>query len=201
MRLNINMSNIFYDNHFIRVVDNALTPELCSQIVELFELDSQRHHVEGDRYVELDIFKKSVNSIRWSPKNALLDRWKELTDQIVPVVNQLTADYRLRWDARGLLPNDYAMEGIRVKCYRPNVHEFRMHVDQANRDSACRFIACLFYLNDNSAGTEYPDLDLTIEAKAGRLVMFPPNWQYPHRGIMPKENTKYIMSTYLHYRD
>lgn len=191
--------NIFYDQNYLRVIDDAFTPEFCEQMINYFEQDQQRHHHEGDRYIELDIFKKPRS--KWTPLTAQIDKWRPLGDHVVQTVIQMTTDYRNHWDPLGMLPDSWALEGVRVKCYRPGQHEFRMHVDQANRDSAARFIAVLIYLNDNDAGTEFPNADLTVSAKQGRAVIFPPNWQYPHRGLMPKETTKYIASTYLHYKD
>jgi hypothetical protein len=64
---------------------------------------------------------------------------------------------------------------------------------------ATRFLAFLFYLNDSDAGTEFPLEGITVEAKQGRLVIFPPGLQWPHIGHEPRLGDKYIMSTYLHY--
>ena len=41
--------------------------------------------------------------------------------------------------------------------------------------------------------------DVTIEAKEGRLILFPPLWMFPHAGKIPISNTKYILTTYLTY--
>ena len=35
------------------------------------------------------------------------------------------------------------------------------------------------------------------EARAGRLLMFPPYWMYQHAGLPPRSSDKYIISTYL----
>ena len=53
--------------------------------------------------------------------------------------------------------------------------------------------------NDAREGgeTAFPDLDLRVEARAGRLLMFPPYWMFQHAGLPPKSNDKYIISTYL----
>ena len=31
------------------------------------------------------------------------------------------------------------------------------------------------------------------------MVVFNPTWEYPHKGLPPTVDTKYILSTYLHY--
>ena len=192
---------VFYDNNFIRVIDNAVSSELCEQIIAEFKRDHTLHHHDGDRYIELETYDQRGQG-KWNPKlEARARRWNPLTDSIAQTVVEMTTDYRARWDPYLMTPQVWSMEGIRVKSYEPNVHEFRLHVDQGNCDSACRFIACLIYLNNNEAGTEFPQEQFTVSAEQGRMVLFPPNWQFPHRGLMPTTNTKYILSTYLHFKD
>jgi hypothetical protein len=192
---------VFYDNNFIRVIDNAVSSELCEQIIAEFKRDHTLHHHDGDRYIELETYDQRGQG-KWNPKlEARARRWNPLTDSIAQTVVEMTTDYRARWDPYLMTPQVWSMEGIRVKSYEPNVHEFRLHVDQGNRDSACRFIACLIYLNNNEAGTEFPQEQFTVSAEQGRMVLFPPNWQFPHRGLMPTIDTKYILSTYLHFKD
>jgi len=192
---------VFYDNNFIRVIDNAVSSELCEQIIAEFKRDHTLHHHDGDRYIELETYDQRGQG-KWNPKlEARARRWNPLTDSIAQTVVEMTTDYRARWDPYLMTPQVWSMEGIRVKSYEPNVHEFRLHVDQGNRDNACRFIACLIYLNNNEAGTEFPQEQFTVSAEQGRMVLFPPNWQFPHRGLMPTINTKYILSTYLHFKD
>ena len=200
---------IFLDQDYIRVVDDALTPEFCDHLCETFESQQQWHRERpGDyaRLIELDMRTKTSELGRSFRKQPWLSArgdydWDQDCDHIMKVVLAQAEQYRSRWDPLAMMPLDFASEGLRMKCYRPNGHhEFKTHVDQACRESATRFLAFLFYLSDSDAGTEFVNQGETVQARKGRLVMFPPNWQYPHRGLMPQDGkTKYIMSTYLHY--
>ena len=75
---------------------------------------------------------------------------------------------------------------------------FQLHFD-ALANVAHRYLVFLWYLNDVQEGgeTEFPALGLKIAPRTGRLLMFPPYWMYPHRGLQPISNDKYILSTYL----
>lgn len=194
------LMNIAIDQDYIRVIDGFLSAELSQRITELFERDRSRQVEIGDRYIELDCFDQS--SRKANPLHRpIIAQWREIGDQVVDRALAAVRDYRLRWDPLTMLPNDFALEGLRTKVYRQGTHEFRLHVDQANRASSSRFLAILIYLNDSDAGTEFPQLGLTVAAQQGRALIFPPNWQYPHRGLCPQTGDKYIMSTYLHYKD
>jgi hypothetical protein len=64
---------------------------------------------------------------------------------------------------------------------------------------ANRYLVLLWYLNDVTDGgeTNFPQLDWTVKARAGRLLVFPPYWMYQHEGTPPRSGDKYILSTYL----
>ncbi len=55
----------------------------------------------------------------------------------------------------------------------------------------------LWYLNDVREGgqTEFCDLGLRVDVRAGRLLMFPPFWLFQHAGLAPLSNDKTIVST------
>ena len=99
-------------------------------------------------------------------------------------------------------PSRYGMEEFRIKCYNDEADCFSPHVDVGDAASSRRFLAFLFYLNDNFDGgnTEFrlPNKQV-IKPEKGSVLMFPPTWQYPHEGRPVTAGTKFIMSTYLHY--
>jgi hypothetical protein len=45
--------------------------------------------------------------------------------------------------------------------------------------------------------TVFPQLDVRIAARQGRLLAFPPYWMFQHAGLPPLSGDKYILSTYL----
>jgi hypothetical protein len=64
-----------------------------------------------------------------------------------------------------------------------------------------RVITYLWYLNDVNDGgeTEFCG-DFKVKPRAGKLVLFPASWCYPHKGIMPLSNNKYIITGWLHIK-
>lgn len=65
----------------------------------------------------------------------------------------------------------------------------------------------MVYLNDDFSDgqTYFPLMNTKVEAKKGRLFIFPPSWNYLHQGIPPqppsKNNAKYFIMTHLVYVD
>ena len=92
------------------------------------------------------------------------------------------------------------IEKFRIKRYNTSGNErFDEHVDVTAATSSVRAIAFLFYLNNNDGNTLFPLHNLNIKPVSGRVLVFPPTWEYPHTGLPPKIDSKYIMSTYVHY--
>ena len=54
----------------------------------------------------------------------------------------------------------------------------------------------MLYLNNAKSGTRfyYPDLiqNKVVNAKRGRIVIWPAYWTHPHSGVTPNKGDKYI---------
>src|SRR5688572_27517300 len=90
-----------------------------------------------------------------------------------------------------------------MKRYQPGrAEQFQLHFDAVNH-LAHRYLVMMWYLNDVTEGgeTRFPQLELSVTPKAGRLVVFPPYWMYQHEGLPPISGDKYIVSTYLLFTD
>ena len=201
---------IVYDKNYIRVIDAALDPEFCDEMVKAFELCARFHKErpgEWAKLIELDLHSTRHPQARnpwdlYKKSSHWAYDWTETCDQLSARVIPLVSDYKRDWDTLNILPYDFALEGFRIKCYRPNGrHEFKLHADNTTLETSSRFLACLFYLNDSDAGTEFPLENITVAARRGRLCIFTPTWHFPHAGLMPQDGqTKYILSTYLVFK-
>jgi prolyl 4-hydroxylase len=97
------------------------------------------------------------------------------------------------------VPESPKTDHLVMKRYRPGGQEgFQPHFDAFG--PACnRYLVFLWYLNDVAEGgeTDFCDLGVKVEPRAGRLLMFPPYWMFQHAGRPPVTGDKYIISTYL----
>ena len=104
--------------------------------------------------------------------------------------------YRLDIEQSNYLPQFKHLEEFRVKRYLTGGDErFDEHVDVTDTVSSARALAFLVYLNENDGNTLFPSQNLNIEPISGRVIVFPPTWEYPHEGLAPKSNPKYIIVT------
>lgn len=179
--------------HFIRVYDNDLEPSFCRRMIESFNSLGRYHRQKGRGH------RRGLEDSAWTELNV-----SELSDESFRAFFRRRIDLALqRYNGDvGLeipVPNSPRTAELILKRYRPGADEmFQPHFDSVN-EVANRYFVLLWYLNDVAEGGEtvFRQLDVRIEARAGRLLAFPPYWMYQHAGRPPVSCEKYIISTYL----
>tara|TARA_B100001964_G_scaffold195696_1_gene219888 strand:- start:736 stop:1263 length:528 start_codon:yes stop_codon:yes gene_type:complete len=171
----------------VGVYDDILSPDTCENLIRLFEDNSdQQEYINHDHkpcFTQINLNQHHMGMVK----------------SLMPNVRFCYEKYK-KDTSSFFLPRFSVLEEFRVKRYLPNGEErFDEHVDVATHASAIRALAFLFYLNENDGKTVFTHHELSISPICGRVVVFSPTWEYPHAGIAPTDNTKYIMSTYLHY--
>jgi len=175
---------------FIRVYDNVLDQNICKTLIDLFDISAYKEIISNKgtpNFTQLNINKKNPEHI------------KHLSQVTVGILNLYKKDLSqyTRW-----FPPRTFLEEFRLKKYHCNSGDrFDLHVDVEDHPSAKRYLAFLYYLNDDFTGgeTEFPHYNKKIVPKQGSVMVFPPMWLFPHAGLKVNKGVKYIMSTYLHY--
>ena len=173
--------------HMVKVYDNIIPENVCQKLIELFETNVQHQHFINHNncpcFTQVNLNMVSSDTVR----------------SLIPYTSGVYKRYRK--DTNNYYsPPFKELEEFRIKRYNTSGDErFDEHVDVTDYNSSLRGVAFLFYLNDNDGNTLFPLHNLNIQPVSGRVIVFPPTWEYPHQGLAPKSNPKYIMSTYVHY--
>ena len=191
---------------FIYVQDNVLSESLCEEIIIRYEEDERKAPglvgiVGDDRVIDKKL-KTSTDLFITD-----LENWKDIDSILEKTVSDCIQKYLNHcfkfFNKMSPIPNPFRSvkfedRGYNVKGYEPSGY-FHWHDDFTLDKSSPRMIAMLFYLNHVGQGgyTEFIN-GRKVHPSIGRLVMFPATWNYIHRGVPPKKNKKYIISTYLY---
>ena len=173
--------------HMVKAYDNILPDNICEYLIDLFETNKQHQHfINHDNcpcFTQVNINQISTDVVR----------------SLIPIIKDVYGRYQK--DTNNYYsPPLRELEEFRIKKYDTSGDQrFDEHVDVTDYDTSLRAVAFLFYLNDNDGNTIFPRHGLNIKPVSGKVVIFPPTWEYPHSGLPPKSNSKYIMSTYIHY--
>tara|TARA_B100000683_G_scaffold225751_1_gene224416 strand:- start:217 stop:810 length:594 start_codon:yes stop_codon:yes gene_type:complete len=177
---------------FIYVERDALPKSFCNNVIEKFEQDDRKRQGQVGGGVQLDIKRSSDLSI------SKLDDWKSydqaffksLNGGLKKYIRFLPEEY-MKHRALSELGND---TGYQIQRTQPNDY-YIWHHDQ----TTTRLVTFIWYLNDIKDGgyTEFID-GTRIQPEAGKLIIFPATWDFLHRGVSPKTETKYLCTGWVH---
>ncbi len=190
---------------FVSVYDDVVPNHICERIIALFEecKPQQMKSNVGDNV--FDVGYRQAIELNCSKQDEFNDVLGSMNMVAINMRKKYFADLKERgipdfsFPAGGTL----RMEEWRMHRYDDASSFFKPHVDSHDGDSSKRYLALLFYMNDVAVGGETRFTDhlapLNCRPKTGRLLMFPTWWGFPHEGVPPVSNPKYLLKTYFHY--
>lgn len=188
-----------------RMVD-CLDDDLCNHIINA-DLEFQRSKVLKDNKTEVSNIRTNTSTalvgglekLAHHQINAALQRWSErIKSEYPPEI----IDCLYLPGVRTNFPT--YREVISVLKYEPG-QEYKWHTDQPverSRSGECdaltRCISVVVYLNDDFKGGETEMLGRKYRPRKGKALIFPSNWNYPHRACPVEDGTKYALVTWFH---
>jgi hypothetical protein len=209
-------------NNYIYTNANSLSPEMCNLIIENFENESEKYEgvtasglnktikdTMDFNIPENNINEKNYKYKNWPKIHKLLE--SELNRNVKIYISQITnfinnghkienSKNKYQCFVNGYLTNDNFM----IQRYLKNEGRYIYHDDfDVNwNNKQYRVITFLWYLNTVDEGGE-TELwcSYNIKPEAGKLLLFPSSWTFPHRGKMPISDNKYIITGWLYVHE
>ena len=201
VKANINTS-------FIACYDNAFTDKFCDDTVRMF------HHLQdkyGDQFPDENdnpMVNHKFNSIAHRRDNSrflqqIADEWDEddrqdnlrLCKTFYDTIDKYLKEY-IKSIGKSL--GDLKSDCFKVHHYPPGGHFAVFHHEHSgeNERYKSRVLVYMVYLGEdicNGEGTtEFIYQGIRVEAKKGRLVIFPADFTHTHRGNPTYQQEKYI---------
>ena len=182
---------------FLEIYDDNLSPYFCRHVIKKFEKDNRQQNGETGKGYDPTIKDSSDLAISY------LDDWKQEDEtffsKLSPITNSYCDRHFYTYDksAKNISIWD---TGYQIQRTTPDQSGYIFHNDGAAEDSYRRIITYLWYLNDipeeDEGTTEFYD-GTKVQPKEGRLILFPANWCYYHKGNPPKTINKYICTGWI----
>lgn len=200
-----------YENDpYIKVFKNALSKEICEEIIKDFE-ENKHLHKDGQTIGGVQKISKKTkemyfkrlplniyDNILYENLNTYLKKYSENSTYI-----------------QTLLKNNIDDSGYQIQKYEVNKYFYKTHHDAnytiRNNKLSYRIITFIWYLNDVLEGGETTFFSINrdqlcneflesykIKPKQGSLLFFPATWTYPHSGEIPISNDKYIITGWIY---
>ena len=200
------------NNKYIYINENSLSIELCKDIINLFEDEEGRYIGQTASGVNKDIKDTTDYTInpenkKWSKIHSLLN--KELTNNLKCYLKKLNENGFINnseqlstkieynyFTSETFFYNVFMIQKYNKNCGRYIYHN-DFHVNFSNKSN--RVITYLWYLNDvNEGGQTVIEDNIKITPTAGKLLLFPACWTYPHCGKIPISDNKYILTGWIY---
>lgn len=190
-----------YHENFIRVYDNAVTPEFCTGVIRYFEWCLQNNRY-WNRQEDSLLKKDQSSSLAPLTTNEIIFSNENLGGFLQEFNNSF-------WDQ---CYKNYMKEFDVLKTFdRHTIHSYKLqktlpgggyhvwHCENGTRGFMSRIGVYLLYLNDVIEGgeTEFLYQNTRVKPKQGTLVIWPAGYTHPHRGNPPLIGAKYVMTGWI----
>lgn len=191
-----------YDN-FIGVYDNVFSDKFCDNLIEHYEWCAKNNRSFGRPESEL---VKKDDSACLNPNNP-----EEIAFSHPNIQGFIGEFNDVFWNVcykeyleRYSVLSEYSQHTIYTYKLQKTLPAGGYHVwhsEHGSKSFAGRTGVYILYLNDIEEGgeTEFLYLSKRIAPKKGRLIIFPPNYPWAHRGNPPLADTKYILTGWMEF--
>jgi len=189
---------------FIYRKEGALSPELCNSFIESFEASDEKKPgvLYGPEGQSSTSGKKSPD-LTFHPGYLEDKTWGPLLNQLVPIIENAQSFYVSRYfDAFQKLDPFRIDSHFNMQRYLPNEGFSGWHCERAGLKHSNRILVWMVYLNDVTDGgeTEFFYQKHWEEPKQGKLLIWPSDWPYLHKGVSSPTQTKYVLTGwFVHY--
>jgi len=177
----------------IYVADNALSADVCHNMIERFEAAKEEQYQGRIGQMEsedLDIKRSTDLVISGKP------HWKDVD---AALFGSLAGGIKFMRQTHTFFGGRFKDFGYAIQ--RTSAGEFfHWHVDSGSHSFSDRQLVAIWYLNDvpgPGGETEFRHQDIKIKPACGKLVLFPPFWTHEHRGVELQQGIKYIATTWV----
>ena len=168
------------DNNLIFEIEDFLPSDICDKLVTWFKKQTKQSKNEGS----------SLFNNRTIPYSTIGDR------EIKQIVNSYKYDstYHARKLFKKTLYPDYTELVFWPSGLSMDVHADAVWLDGTPAKFPYRYCAGVCYLNDDYEGGEtfFPNFNIEVKPKIGKIALFPSNLEYQH-GVKEVKGERYTM--------
>ncbi len=179
--------NLNVINDWIIVLDEAISPQLCDELIQHSKDHLKSSGILGD---QIENYRTSSDYFF----AAATDLTKSLDEIVADFTSLALANQELLSIIKYTVGQEYKEH-----------YDFLHHLEEETQRGGDRFFTAIFYLNDNFVGGEtyFPKIDIAILPKKGRMLIWKnyinnsPNYDSMHCGLPITQGEKWIATKWV----
>jgi hypothetical protein len=190
---------------FIGVYDGYIPDETCDQAIELFNKYQEFNKVFSRFTSEGSTQDKKNDKQLFCSPDILTDEEFNVNKLKSLMVNfdMALRHYYEETNIKKYTAEDIMTDHVKIQKTLPGQGYHIWHTERyEERDGIKRVLAYTIYLNTVEEGgeTEFLHQSQRVKPVKGRIVIWPANFPYVHRGNPPLSGEKYIITSWISYR-
>jgi hypothetical protein len=189
---------------FIEVYDDFFPVDQCQHYIDFFQVMQESGFVQ-DRQQRQNIRPHQVSdsNFDFGDHEVILDfsYARSLTSEFMQRFwNEIYPRYTAKFSMLDTA-DQHSILNLKMQRTQPGEAYHVWHYETAMRDFRDRILTFTLYLNDVEQGgeTEFLYYPRRIDARAGRIALFPAGFTHAHRGNQPLTGDKYILTGWITY--
>jgi hypothetical protein len=189
---------------FLFTKENALSSDICNRFIDTFEKSDLKRPgaLYGSTGLDQGSSKKVSTDISFYPEMEKDPEWGELLSNAVQCIEKGVLDYKFRFEtAFSNLDSSSLAPLFNMQRYEPSEAFHGFHCERAGLKHSNRVLVWMIYLNTvtDRGETHFYYQNHYEQPVQGKLVVWPSDWTYLHRGVASPTQTKYILTGwYIH---
>ena len=174
---------------------------VCDELVTHFErnkTNQQQGKVVGGTNLNI---KNSID-LTILPKELLLPENKHFKTYFTALF-ECYSDYTSQWPFLKEFAKELHIGRFNIQRYQRHQHFQKIHTERSSISSLHRLFAWMTYLNDvpleDGGSTIFTHYDLEIQPQKGLTLIWPAEWTHAHKGSILTNNSKYIITGWMHF--
>ena len=190
---------------FIGIYDGYIPDEACDQAIELFKKYNEFNKVFSRFTSEGVTQDKKDDKTLFCIPDLLTEEEFNINKLKTLMINFDIAlrRYYEETNIKKYATEDIMTDHVRIQKTLPGQGYHLWHTERyGERDGIKRVLAYTIYLNTVEEGgeTEFLHQSQRVKPVKGRIVIWPANFPYVHRGNPPLSGEKYILTSWINYK-
>ena len=176
-------------------------PSLCDELIAYFEAN-KGNHKQGVVTGGKDLDAKNSIDLAISPRQIALPE-NESFQSYFKYLFEFYSDYSEQWPFLKTMAKEVEIGRFNIQRYEKNQHFQRIHTERDSIANLHRLFAWMTYLNDvtpeDGGSTIFTHYGLELQPQKGQTLIWPAEWTHAHKGSILKNNSKYIITGWMHF--